>query len=764
MTAPLPLPLKHWEARASRMKLVDAGEGLLRPVNAAGLNVNYSHSFGSTWRDCNLKAWFQKVAAASGGGSSEAADRGNRIHALNEYFGKHGEWPPQDYEVQMRFGPAQKVTKLDWLCAKASKSYIPMGPGVHHELEVRLDRVFSKDGVALNLAGYIDVVSFKAADTPAGVRPNWLGVTDYKTRGNFGYAPKTAQLPWDPQLGKYVAMAVYGSPFSPWYGTDEHPEYAVVSHVNIGTKTIEVDHRQAVMPWANVEKIWEDTNTEAEALIDLCKVDKVMEVPYTTASCGKYGGCDFASICPRSPKNRRRSGGSLFAIGGATKATTKPKSKEPVMNMKERIAARKAKAQGKSAPAKPKVETPRPPRVRRPKPAKPKMSVADKIAAKKAAKSRPQVADAGVQPEVTDPLVKDTVKVAKHAAGENDLPLDADMVQYAAGETGLDLEADGVLEALAALLPDVDLYDLGYEAGDPADSLADAEEAKALAAEDTAEDTTVVESDATAEDITKWNTALAKVAKHPGVNTDVLESIRQLGFGSDAARAGALAAIFAETIRDGAPVPRKRACKEARIAYNGMQAGYPSFDFSDSVKKDGVVKIGRFTDTALKRALEGFEGITFDEDADVVICPLLQGGGDEESPSGDTSAVEEDPDLPTTDTITVEPAHVPSVMRQRMVLIGAVPLGPCEDVEDFADWLAPHIAELEEEQGGVFWNSLDYAKGPGMLANVVARHLAKEGIVALPGILTVDGRHPAWQAVRDLLGRIPGILFIQGVR
>ena len=47
--------------------------GVWVPRNAAGQAVNYSHSFGSTVADCQLKGWFAKVAAAPGKTSPAAA-------------------------------------------------------------------------------------------------------------------------------------------------------------------------------------------------------------------------------------------------------------------------------------------------------------------------------------------------------------------------------------------------------------------------------------------------------------------------------------------------------------------------------------------------------------------------------------------------------------------------------------------------------------------------------------------------------------------
>ena len=120
------------------------------------------------------------------------------------------------------------------------------------------------------------------------------------------------------------------------------------------------------------------------------------------------------------------------------------------------------------------------------------------------------------------------------------------------------------------------------------------------------------------------------------------------------------------------------------------------------------------------------------------------------------------PDVAT--TVDVAPIATAQADWARMVLINAIPVFTGLGAVEFADWLRPYIEEVEEDNGGVFWNSLDYAKGPGQIANVVARDFTKRGLGALPPVLTVDKFHPAWQAVRDILGTFEGILYIQATR
>ena len=152
------LDTAHWNHRASGLKWVEEGASL-RPVNVVGKAINYSHSTGSTWRDCARKAWFSKVAAAPQG-VSEPADRGARIHALLEHRGKYGQWPdPDTFLVPMRERPARYQcdptgklhgTRHVYIADSANFSSLP---SKNMSLGMMANAMRVADGVARGLAG-----------------------------------------------------------------------------------------------------------------------------------------------------------------------------------------------------------------------------------------------------------------------------------------------------------------------------------------------------------------------------------------------------------------------------------------------------------------------------------------------------------------------------------------------------------------------------------------------------------------------------------
>jgi len=815
--------MQHWNARAEQVQWVyHEGSGTWQPRDMNGKAINYSHSFDGTVEDCQTKGWFAKMACAPQG-SSPAADRGSRIHALLEFRAKHGQWPDKaTFEVPMRDRGPQKTDALDWRCARVAEHLVPAGvPGrdFHIEEFINLKAVFEREqpgpgwpgdpedsrNESLDFKGFIDISDYTgtlAAVAPWG-KPEWAGlptIADWKTRGSKFYAPDEETLPYEPQLGKYAAVGLIGSKFSPWRGRPDAPDFpdkVVVVHLNIGTKTVEAYPRAAVMPMKNVEDIWRKTQEGALRILDLCHIDRLEDTEPNRASCGKYGGCDFKRICPHSPQNRAPKG--LFGTG--TKRATQKKDKNS-MSFADRLKAKKAAKAQTSTPA--------------PKPAEPKAPVSKTLAEKlreRKATTRVQVADTGPQgshnkktgeftPIVTDPLIKDTIRIAQVAAKENSASMSVELVEYAAQEVGLDMTAEGVMGKLREALPDLNWTSVGDTTVAPIGTLIPA--------------AGLVPSSG-------WWSRLDVVKALPGARetiVDAINDVAQGAIGSDPQVAGALAAIYTAVLRGGGSADRKAVCVKAREEYNGMPGAFPVY-----VQGEGA-KIGRYTKVKLGEHLRliDFEEapLYFDPKEDRVIDPSFRKAADEASerennpngtPNEDALGAPEppatpfveaarDPNLsverikaasdeeldealmsPTTprsmkgdimaeqdERKFVELPEAPAgaaVQWQRMVLLNAVPVvsgGVLPGAQDFADWLRPYTDEVSKANGGLYWNSMDFGKGKGLVANAVARDVSRRGIEVLPFMLSVDRQHPAWQAVRDVIGALDGVLFIQATK
>ena len=608
----------------------------------------------------------------------------------------------------------------------------------------------------LNLAGFLDVVDFTGflaapyfGDAALAGLPS---IIDYKSRGSFSYAPSSEQLKFDKQLAKYFAMGVIGSPRSPWCGLDPgtpsrdgrpFPTEAVVCHVNIGTKTIEVDRRWTVMPWANVEVAWADAEVEAFDLLDLCHIDRIDDVEADRTACNKYGGCDFKSICPHSPENRV-TGGRFGALFGTRNTTAPAAHKEKKMGIRERLAARKSPV----AASAPTEETPSP--TKAPEAPAEKGGVAERLRARK---GRPQAHDVGVQrveadvagsPVVVPPLVKDVVAIARTAVRDNDLTMDAELLKFACGEVGLDL-SPATAKALRAALGEDGKGVVWSDLGGPVE-------------EHPVEETAAVE--------------VAKALDLPAPVEEAGEGPTTSGVTPLSAALLALETVVEEA---GGRAERGGACVLAREAWNAVM------DASGEGEK-----IGRFTAARLERMIDG-TNLVFDAEANVIMeATTVDAAEDATADAEEATADAEDEALEAeleelrAKRDAEEDARVVALCAKmtkappapefsacldpadRMVLVNCVP--STGGGVPFTDWLAPYIAELEESIGGVYWNSMDYAKGPGSLANIVARDLMATGVAALPMILVVDKFHPAWQAVRDFLGRLDGIFFIEATR
>jgi hypothetical protein len=686
-------------------------------------------------------------------------------------------------------------TPLDWTCAKAAleAGFVPAKGTALIEEMIRLQGVFGRRGEVLNLAGFLDFCDFTGNLAPLYFKPldddvqlahleGLVTIADYKSRSSFSYAPMTEQLIHDPQLAKYAAMGVIGSLRSPWRGLEPgtpsasgrpFPTEVVVCHVNIGTKVIEVDRRWAVMPWKNVEAAWVEAEAEAMDLLDLCHIDRLEDVTPTKSACGKYGGCDFRDICPHSPLNRSSRGTLASLFRSTNNAPSALKEKKKMLNFREKFGK---KAEPKNPPPVAHTE----------EEALASLKSTGSIALPARPKTAVQAADAGPQTVVTPPLIVDTIRVAQKTATDNGLTLDLEVVEFAATNVGLDLTQPAAIEGLQEAL---DAKGIKVKVPRPAQ----------MAPQHASDEAPQHASD---------EAAVAAAVPAPATVG---------GSGLDAAMAAIRKAVGA----GGGSADRKATCVLARKANNAaVEAGAEGekigrfsarrlgdmIDAVDDLTFDaGTDTIAAFGFARTPEAIDTTEANATTEaidttEADVALeaelaelrakrdaeaydpRPKLDadalGGEAEEVAEAYDAEAEAAKDKVLHDLARAEAkayedrvANPPSAAAPstgwpfvRLVLVNSVPMSPIGNALDFADWLKPFIAEVEAGQGGIFWNAADYAKGPGMVANVVARALSKDGIEALPLVLVVDKFHPAWQSVRDLLGRLDGVAFIGATR
>jgi hypothetical protein len=823
--------VSQWEFNARNLRWVDTPDGRVRPVNADGKDVNFSHSFSSTVDDCKLKGWFQKVGCAPRG-SSEAADRGGRIHELWEYYGKMGEWPGDEFTIRQH-GVDVKPTKLDWACARAlvDAGEFPTGKGLSYEEVVRLPGVFT-DGKGASM-GCTSIIDVFGSETTFASRffnePEYEGlyfIGDFKTRGSFDWAPTTQELAYDKQLGLYVVTGLLGSYKSPFYGKkDLHlPERGVVvCHFNVGTRTIETSVRHNVMSKETSENVWRGAQQSAVALLDLCRIDKVADVPYSKSACRKYGGCDHASRCPHSPQNSKGSGriGALFGLAGKTppqksEISYSEKENRP-MGTKFSLKDKMKKRKGTSGDAKPEA-----------KPAEPKkFSLKSKVKKTKAPAPKPevpqkdtrtQIGDTGPQrgapatkkgrgePIVSDAMVEDVKKVVSTFTQQNGVALSEDVVRMACQEVGADFAT--ARASLSEAYPALDFGDTEDEVTrtDPNPTrIATVEEVRPekedVSAAETVDNVEVTDTEDETIGLYKWGRLESIAANEEGWSDDALEAIDAISQGTDAAEAGALAAIYTQVLRGGGKAARANAQKAARDEYNGMQEAHTYLDYTNSKER-----IGRFTKAKLVKTLDLVDFMELDAEGETVIlvpanwgdvervggleekkgvpsaeCPVgLERGNHPVDAEGCTCDVPKGATSVAYRVITEEslraaaevPPEVPELpdprpanfKRRKAVLINAVPLNPRTPAVDFSDWLRPYMDMVEKDLNVPYWNSCDHAKGAGYVASRVSRDLQTRGVdEVLPPILVVDKYHKLWHPIRDLLGNFDCITFIQGV-
>ena len=263
-----------------------------------------------TFRACEVKWAFDKVERIPRGPPSKGQAVGSEGHNQTEHFLKFGDdvrgpiaragaemlepylpWAP--FNVAKRSG--FKLRGLFGLspekAAAAEAEYFryleSIGAG-NVESALEGPTLFTPKGV--EFVGFVDFAVRIAHD--------YAVVVDHKFKKSIDkYATTVEELSTDEQAILYPFWALQH-----WKGVRvvrfEHHQYQTQgrlhgSPVGINQTKDEIDDKFAAL--------CNDIDTK---LAPLAALDRARDATPNTASCGKYGGCEYAKICPYSPHNR----------------------------------------------------------------------------------------------------------------------------------------------------------------------------------------------------------------------------------------------------------------------------------------------------------------------------------------------------------------------------------------------------------------------------------------------------------------------------
>lgn len=269
--------------------------GMVEYLNDKGRVIRISPSAASKYMDCPRQWWYAykerrpQVFKAS-------RDTGKKVHAHVEHFGKHGEWKAPEADG---FGADNPL-----LIAQQAEPYLPaVRPGVGYVGNVDIEYKFDK--VMCGPLPFIGFTDIGQAD------PDRVAIVDIKTTKSkeFRWSKTEQQLREDKQMGSYAYCYITMRGLDVPAVTLQHINLCVTPSGNQpdGTPIYQAMPVSVTIPVAEVYAIWNEMETIAEGMVGVLKTATGPEdVPAETSSCRKYGGCDYANVCPASPKNRHK--------------------------------------------------------------------------------------------------------------------------------------------------------------------------------------------------------------------------------------------------------------------------------------------------------------------------------------------------------------------------------------------------------------------------------------------------------------------------
>lgn len=258
-------------------------------TNKKGKPFRASHSTFETFNDCTLKGYYNKYLCLPQK-DKPSSTLGSAVHdVLEEWFNAGACYPlPED--------TPRRVRQL----AEVGMPYVPWNT---HSMPPK-ERWHAETWASAQCGPlpFVAKVDLWAAPLGPAVQPHRLVISDYKTSSDpwrWGKGPEELANFTQPLVYAYALQQTHG-----WVA----PETFDAQHIYMKTRGkaegFEVWARD--IPWSRVEKRWEKLTRKAERIVDMLASDpKPEDVPYNTKSCRKYGGCDYADICPRNPANAK---------------------------------------------------------------------------------------------------------------------------------------------------------------------------------------------------------------------------------------------------------------------------------------------------------------------------------------------------------------------------------------------------------------------------------------------------------------------------
>lgn len=250
--------------------------------NKKGGDLRISASAIETFNDCKRKWWYGYVERIRGP-KSPAAERGDKIHDLAERYLK-GEVDEEELEGEdakwfrylepgLPFAPSpEEVAEGAWGVEDWVEE--PCGP--------------------LNFVGKVDFYT-----KPLGARLDPPVIGDWKTTSNKRWRwSKTPSQLWAFLQPRVYAYALH---------KDDPPKSVDFQHVNLQSQGVPdaMEVWAEDVPWQEILDTWEEVTKVAEQMAAIAtNNEEPTDVNPNTKACKKYGGCEYADMCPASPRNR----------------------------------------------------------------------------------------------------------------------------------------------------------------------------------------------------------------------------------------------------------------------------------------------------------------------------------------------------------------------------------------------------------------------------------------------------------------------------
>jgi hypothetical protein len=256
-----------------------------------------------TFKDCPRKWWYDKRAKLTRKPPGKGQVLGSQCHARIEHYlitgedgrGRHElsgrdllapfvSFAPFNYRDEVLYVHPGRVDALDELAQAMAPLKVESSIG---DLKTPGGTVF---------VGYADLLLAPGYVAFEGSPHAW--VIDHKFKKDLdAYADTEKDLETDAQAVIYSA-AVLGF----WPQTDR-------------VRFVHHNHQTQGQPRAFHTGVVMDRDLILDRMVDLCntvdrdmqaaaKATKDLDVPHNEKSCDKFGGCDFVTTCPHSPKNR----------------------------------------------------------------------------------------------------------------------------------------------------------------------------------------------------------------------------------------------------------------------------------------------------------------------------------------------------------------------------------------------------------------------------------------------------------------------------